>query len=460
MERETSPVQNLAITVPVVRKLLHRRARARIARILSKAYPVEVARLLSALTASERWEAFSILLEESDASHVSQVLSEMSPVDSVRLLERLEPEGIALQLSELPPDDATSLASKLPEPLAARVLALMEAEPAADVRELLEHQERTAGRIMTTNYFALEEDVTISEAVTALQKKSEEYEMVFYLYVVDKRDHLVGVVSLRKLLTTHPSTQLKRVMIQPVISAKTSSDQEEVARLVAEYNLLAVPIVDEEDKLAGIVTVDDVIDVLHEEVAEDLLALAGVTKEERVTTPASRSLRLRAPWLLLNLATTFLPAFVISQFDWAISRYAALAAIVTMPMGMGGNTATQTLTVIIRGLALNEVSKVSPVLLKQVVVGVGNGLINGLVGATVVALYFKNVLLGFVLAASMVINMIVAALAGTLVPVTLKKLRIDPAVASSVFVTTFTDVGGSLTFLGIASLLIHLFPRP
>jgi magnesium transporter len=142
-------------------------------------------------------------------------------------------------------------------------------------------------------------------------------------------------------------------MVQPVISARTSADQEEVARLVAEYNLLAIPVVDEEDKLVGIVTVDDVIDVLQKEAAEDLLALAGVAPEERVTTSAARSLRLRAPWLLLNLATTFLPAFVIAQFDWAISRYAVLAAIVTMPMGMGGNTATQTLTVIIRGLALH-----------------------------------------------------------------------------------------------------------
>jgi magnesium transporter len=353
-------------------------------------------------------------------------------------------------------DDATLLASRLPEPLATKVLALMEAEPAADVRELLEHEERTAGRIMTPDYFALEEDVTIAEAVAALQRRSEEFEMVFYVYVVDKRDHLVGVVSLRKLLTTPPSTQLKRIMVPEVISVRTTADQEEVARLVAEYNLLAIPIIDEEDRLAGIVTVDDVIDVMQDEAAEDLLALAGVTAEERVTTSAGRSLRLRAPWLLLNLATTFLPAYVISQFDGAIELLPALAAIVTMPMGMGGNGATQTLTVMIRGLALNEMSSVSQVTLKQLLVGLGNGLINGLVGATVVTIFFKNLWLGIVLALAMVINMIVAALAGTLIPVALKKMKIDPAVASTVFVTTFTDIGGSLSFLGIASLLMNL----
>lgn len=448
-----------AITVPVVRKLLHRGARSRLARILTKAYPVEVARLLSALRGPERAQAFEILLEESEASHVAEVMSEMSPGESVRLLEELNPDQIAKYLSEMPADDATSLASHLRDPLAAQVLALMEAEPAADVRELLEHEARTAGRIMTRNYFALDEDVTIAEAVTALQKRSEEFEMVFYVYVVDKRDHLVGVVSLRKLLTTPPSTQLKRIMVQDVISTKTSADQEEVARLVAEYNLLAIPVVDSEDKLVGIVTVDDVIDVLQEEVAEDLLALAGVTAEERVTTTPARSLRLRAPWLLLNLITTFFPAFVISQFDWAISRYAVLAAIVTMPMGMGGNTATQTLAVIIRGLALNEVTSVPQILAKQVIVGLGNGLINGILGSFAVALFFKNVYLGLVLASSMVINMTIAAFAGTLIPIALKKLKIDPAVASSVFVTTFTDIGGSLSFLGIASLLINRFPH-
>src|SRR5205807_8585854 len=162
---------------------------------------------------------------------------EMSPSDSIPLLGELTPDQIAKYLSEMPADDATNLASRLPDPLASQVLALMEAEPAADVRELLEHEERTAGRIMTRNYFALEEDVTISEAVAALQKRSEEFAMVLDVYVVDKRDHLVGVVSLRKLLTTHPATQLKRIMVQDVINVRTSADQEEVARLVSEYNL-------------------------------------------------------------------------------------------------------------------------------------------------------------------------------------------------------------------------------
>lgn len=455
METRSKPALHSAITVPVVRKLLHRGARSRLARILTIAYPVEVARLLSTLRGSERAQAFEILLDESDLSHVAAVMSEMSPGDSLPLLEELEPAQIAKYLSEMPADDATSLASRLPDPLAAQVLTLMEAEPAADVRELLEHEERTAGRIMTRNYFALDEDVTIAEAVAALQKRSEDLEMVFYVYVVDKRDHLVGVVSLRKMLTTPPSTQLKRIMVHDVISARTGDDQERVARLVAEYNLLAVPIVDD-DRLVGIVTVDDVIDVLHEEAEEDLLALAGVSAEERIDTRASRSLRLRAPWLLVNLVTAFLASYVVSRFEGSISRLPALATLMPIVAGMGGNAATQTLTVIIRGMAVNEFVGTSRVALKQSLVGMGNGLINGLVCAAVVAAFYKNGWLGLIIAMAMIINMIVAGFAGSLIPVVLRKLNIDPAVASSVFVTTCTDVAGFFSFLGIATLLLNM----
>jgi len=455
---ETNSKQNMhsGITVPVVRKLLHRGARSRLGRILTKAYPVEVARLLATLRGAERAHAFEILLAESDIGHVASVISEMGAADIVPLLEEIGPEGIAKYLSEMPADDATDLASRLPDPLATRVLALMEAEPAADVRELLEHEAQTAGRIMTRNYFALDEDVTIAEAVTALQKRSEEFEMVFYVYVVDKRDHLVGVVSLRKLLTTHPSTQLKRIMVEDVISAKSTADQEEVARLVAEYNLLAVPVVDDEGKLVGIVTVDDVIDVLQEEVEEDLLALAGVSTEERIETRPSRSLRLRAPWLLVNLATAFLASYVVSLFEGSIQQVPRLATLMPIVAGMGGNAATQTLTVIIRGIALNELVSTWPVTLRQSIVGLGNGAINGLVGAAVVAGLYHSAWLGVIIAAAMIINMVVAGVAGTLLPVILKRLNIDPAVASSVFVTTFTDVAGFFSFLGIATLLLNL----
>jgi magnesium transporter len=452
--KNTQGVQgNSAVSVALVRKLLHRNARSAVAKIFSKAYAVEVARVISGLGGHERVQAFSILLEECEASQVAGIISEMDSSDSKALLERLDPEQIATLLSEMPADDATVLTSRLPESQVKQVLALMETQTAAEVRELLEHEERTAGRIMTPDYFALEEDITVSEAITALQRRSDELEMIFYVYVVDKRNHLIGVVSLRKLLTTPSSTQLKRIMTPEVISAHTDAEQEEVARLVAEYNLLALPIVDEEDKLVGIVTVDDVIDVVQEEAAEDLLALAGVTPEEQVSTKASRSLRLRAPWLIVNLGTAFIASFVISRFQGTLDSMSFLAPLMSIPMGMGGNAATQAVTVVVRGLALNQMSSVSRATLKEAFVGAGNGLITGLICAVVVAIATQKILLGTVLGLAMVINLVVAGLAGLLIPVGLKKIGVDPAVASSVFVTTCTDVCGSFSFLGIATVL-------
>jgi magnesium transporter len=446
---------NAGISVALVRKLLHRNARSAVAKIFTKAYAVEVARIISALGGYERVQAFSILLEDCEAAHGASVLSEMGSSDSIALLEKLEAKQIAKLLSEMAADDATLLASRLPEPQAKQVLALMETQTAAEVRELLEHEERTAGRIMTPDFFALEEDVTVSEAITALQRRSDEFEMIFYVYVIDKRDHLIGVVSLRKLLTTPSSTQLKRIMTPEVISARTDAEQEEVARLVAEYNLLALPIVDDEDKLVGIVTVDDVIDVVQEEAAEDLLALAGVTAEEQVSTKASRSLRLRAPWLVVNLGTAFIASFVISRFQGTLDSLTFLAPLMSIPMGMGGNAATQAVTVVVRGLALNQMASVRRATFKEIFVGAGNGIINGLICAVVVAVASRKILLGVVLGLAMIINMVVAGLAGLLIPTGLKKLGVDPAVSSSVFVTTCTDVCGSFSFLGIATLLAN-----
>jgi magnesium transporter len=444
---------NSAVSVALVRKLLHRNARSAVAKIFSKAYAVEVARVISALGGFERVQAFSILLEDCEASQVAGIISEMDTGDSKALLAKLDPEQIAKLLSEMPADDATLLTSRLPESQARQVLALMETQTAAEVRELLEHEERTAGRIMTPDFFALDEEVTVSEAITALQRRSDELEMIFYVYVVDKRNHLIGVVSLRKLLTTPSSTQLKRIMIPEVISAHTDEEQEEVARLVAEYNLLALPIVDEEDKLVGIVTVDDVIDVVQEEAAKDVLALAGVTPEEQISTKASRSLRLRAPWLIINLGTAFIASFVISRFDKTTAEMGFLVPLMSIPMGMGGNAATQAVTVVVRGLALNQLSSVRRATLKEAFVGAGNGLITGLICAVVVAVATQKILLGVVLGLAMVINLMVAGLAGLLIPTGLKKIGVDPAVASSVFVTTCTDVCGSFSFLGIATLL-------
>ncbi|MGH8639220.1 MAG: magnesium transporter, partial [Burkholderiales bacterium] len=297
--------------------------------------------------------------------------------------------------------------------------------------------------------------------ITAVQG-SRDVEMVFYLYVIDGRRHLVGVVSLRRLLLVPPSTPLKRIMTTDLISARVDMDQEEVARQVASYNLLAIPVVDEENKLVGVITVDDVIDVIKDEATEDVYRLAGVTGDDRVFTRPSDSLRKRLPWLQVNLVTAFIAASVVALFEGTIRVASALAVFMPVVAGMGGNAATQTLTVIVRGIALGELTwaNTRKALWKEAAVGIGNGVGCGVVAALVVWVWKGNPWLGGIIGAAMIINMFVAAIAGTLIPLTLRALKVDPALASSVFITTLTDVFGFLSFLGLGTVFLKYLEAP
>jgi len=382
-----------------------------------------------------------------------EAVSELGPEAGAALLATRPAEEIAKLAQDIPSDDAAALIDHLPEELSAAVLHLMRPKESGVVENLLEYAERTAGRIMNPNVFALNEDITVGEAITEIQS-SRDVEMVFYLYVVDERRHLVGVVSLRRLLLVSPETPLKRIMTADIISARADMDQEEVARQVAAYNLLAIPVVDAENKLVGIITVDDVIDVIKDEATEDIYRLAGVAGDERAFTPAIESLRKRLPWLGINLLTAFLAAAVVGLFEGTIDLFPVLAVFMPIVAGMGGNAGTQTLTVIVRGIALGELawSNSRKALLKEALVGLGNGVILGATAAVVVWMVRGNPTLGLVLGLAMIINMFVAAAAGTLVPLGLRAANIDPALASSVFITTFTDMFGFFSFLGLATV--------
>jgi magnesium transporter len=390
-----------------------------------------------------------------------EALSELGPEKGAELLALRSAEDIARLSQEIASDDAAALVDQLPEELSAAVLELIRPKPGGGVTELLEYEEQTAGRLMNPNVFALSEDLTAGEAITALQT-ARDVEMVFYLYVVDERRHLVGVVSLRRLLLVPPETPLKRIMTSDIYSARVDTDQEEVARQVASYNLLAIPVVDAENKLVGSITVDDVIDVIKDEATEDVYRLAGVSRDDGILTPPKESLRRRLPWLLVNLITAFIAASVVGLFSHTIDRVVALAVFMPVVAGMGGNAATQTLAVVVRGIALGELtwSNARHALIKEGLVGLGNGVAIGLVGAVLVWVVTRGDWpLGLILMAAMVINMFVAAIAGTLIPLGLRVLKIDPALASSVFITTFTDVFGFLSFLGLATIFIRFLAQ-
>ena len=455
------PQRKLDVVLDSVKRLMRMGATANLVNLLQKQYPADLAQLFSELPDKERQTAFTLLAER-NSKLAMEALSELGPEAAAALLRDRTAEEIVKLTQELPSDDAAALIDYLPEELSSAVLELLQKRPAGgDVGELLEYAEKTAGRIMNPKVFALAEDITAGEAITALQG-SRDVEVVFYLYVIDVRRHLVGVVSLRRLLLVAPDTPLKRIMTTDLISVRADMDQEEVARLVASYNLSAIPVVDEENKLVGVITVDDVIDVIKDEATEDVYRLAGVAGDDRVFSTARESLRKRVPWLQVNLVTAFIAAAVVSIFEGRIKSVPVLAVFMPVVAGMGGNAATQTLTVIVRGIALGELTWANSrkALFKEAAVGIGNGVACGLVGALVVWLWKGNLWLGGILCAAMIINMFVAATAGTLIPLALRALKVDPALASSVFITTLTDVFGFLSWLGLATLFLHRLAPP
>jgi magnesium transporter len=445
--------RRIDLIIESVRRLLRMGATPNLLNLLQKQHPADLAQIFAELPEKERHAAFNTLVEK-NGRLAMEALSELGAEKGAELLSLRSAEEIARFAQDMPSDDAAALIDHLPPELANAVLDLIRPKPGGGVSELLEYEEKTAGRLMNPNVFALSEELTAGEAVTALQA-ARDVEMVFYLYVVDERRHLVGVISLRRLLLVPLDTPLKRIMTTEVYSARVDTDQEEVARQVASYNLLAIPVVDAENKLVGIITVDDVIDVIKDEATEDVYRLAGVSVDDGILTPPKESLRRRLPWLLVNLITAFLAASVVGLFKDTIDEIVALAIFMPVVAGMGGNAATQTLAVVVRGLALGELTwtNARQALMKEGLVGMGNGLANGLVGAVLVTIFTRgNWALGLILMAAMLINMVVAAIAGTIIPLGLRALKVDPALASSVFITTLTDVFGFASFLGLAKI--------
>jgi magnesium transporter len=450
------PQRKLDVVLDSVKRLQRMGATANLVNLLQKQHPADLAQLFTELSDRDRQSAFTLLVER-NSRLAMEGLSELGPEAGAALLAGRSVDEVVKLVQDLPSDDAAAIIDYLPEDLSGAVLEQMEKRPAGgDVGELLDYPEQTAGRIMNTRVFALSEDMTAGEAITSVQG-SRDVEVVFYLYVIDARRHLVGVVSLRRLLLVSPPTPLKRIMTTDLISVRVDTDQEEVARLVASYNLLAIPVVDEENKLVGVITVDDVIDVIKDEATEDVYRLAGLTGDDRVFSRPSESLRKRLPWLIVNLGTAFLAASVVALFQNTISVVTALAVFMPVVAGMGGNAATQTLTVIVRGIALGELtwSNSRKALFKESLVGLGNGVACGIAGALVIFVFNGDYWLGMILAMAMVINMFIAATAGTLIPLALRAMKIDPALASSVFITTLTDVFGFLSFLGLGTLFIR-----
>src|SRR5215212_6515430 len=433
-------------------KLLRHGAYPQLRKIVDKTLAADLAPVLPLLLEEDRNRILSLLIE---AGKAARALFELDEVDLDAMLAALDDATLASVCSSSAPDDAADLLDVLDEDRRARVLDVLGAAQGAKLESLLEGEEETAGSLMNTEFLALDEDLTVAQAIEAIRQYPRK-ESFFYVYCVDTDQHLVGVLSLRSLILANAVAQLKDIMVQSVVRTQIDSSPEEVAQLVSKYDLLSVPVVDMQNRLVGVVTVDDVLDVIQEQAEEDLLHLAGVDISERVTTRARDAWRTRFPWLAINLITAFIASSVVRYFEPTIEKWTALAAFMPIVAGMGGNAGTQTLTVFVRGLALGEIDWENGMraIWKELLVGLGNGLANGFLTFLIVGFWTHDWVLATILFCAMVVNLIIAGVAGGLVPLVLERLGFDPAVASSIFVTTFTDVGGFLSFLGLATLAV------
>jgi magnesium transporter len=386
------------------------------------------------------------------------VLAYLDTEDQAEIVADLPVAQLSDILDEMEPDDAADVLAELPREQASAALAGM--EDATEVRGLLAYDEESAGGLMTLNVISLRAGATVGRALTLLRQLHPTEDLSYYLYVTEDDGRLVGVVSLRQLVTSDLGTPLAQIMHRDAISVPVDADREEAARLLARYGLLMIPTVDAEGRLVGAITADDVIDVIQEEATEDIYHLAGLDAEESVDESVMTTSRRRLTWLLINLPTAMLAGWVVSQFEGTVARVAALAVFMPIIAGMGGNAGIQTLTLIVRSLALGEVRLRDTwhALGREALVGLVNGLCFGVVIGLVGWLWKGISILGVIAAIAMLANMIAAAIAGTLVPLVLRRIGADPALASGVIVTTFTDVTGYGCFLGLATLLIRFFP--
>ena len=456
-------MKDLHLHIDTVRRLLRRHAKSNLENMLAKMHAAELALIFRHITPEERNEAF---LTISDVGHAAAVLSEMDEHLIVELISELPIQKTMLLMKALSPDDEADILQLLPEDLAEDILNRLKSSESEEMETLMAYPENSAGGLMIPDVFALHEDISVGEAIASIQNQDGQ-EMVFYLYVVDDRQHLVGVISLRDLITSKPKKKLSEMMITRVHSVQPLTDQEEVTQIVSRYNILAVPVVDDENKLMGIITVDDVIDVIREEATEDFLQMAGAGRDRDILMKSALSnAKTRVPWLFASWMGGLLVASIITTYEETLGQVLALMAFLPIIIGMAGNVGTQTATIIVRGIATGRVSATNALnlVLKELRVGLllgglygvllgWAGYLLGQIGYMDIGV-MTSVELGITVGLGIILSMTTAAFVGALVPVLLHRMNLDPAVATGPFVTTSVDILGVVVYFLVAGYFI------
>ena len=421
--------------------------------LLSEYHASEIAILFDNLSQEARERIVNILPLEIATEVISEMDVELNPE---KLLNNLHPEKRTEIVEEMDYDDAADIISLLSEEHQNEILEGIDKDDASSIRTLLTYDEDTAGGLMNTQVLKVNSSLTKKEALEEIIRLSEEMEEFYTINVVDNSNCLVGIVSLKDIIKSKYSVHIRELVKDDFVFVKANTDQEEVAKLLSQYNLTSIPVVDDDMHLLGRITFDDVMDVLQEENTEDMLKISGVSEDEELSGNWKEAVKSRLPWLILNLGTAFLAVSVIRYFEPTIAKIVILSGYMTMIAGMGGNAATQALAVTVRRISLNDLTDAQSyrTVLKEFTVGLINGAVTGFIVFLFAVFYDAQPLLGLVVFLAMTGNLLIAGVTGSSIPLFLKRVGIDPAIASSIIITTFTDVFGFMLLLGLASHLL------
>jgi magnesium transporter len=415
-------------------------------------HPGDLAEIINELPDEYKITVFKLLNDEI----ASDVLPDL--FDDIRedILENLQQTRLVKIIDEMESDEAADIISELDEEVSKEVLEKIDGEDSQEIQQLLTYDEDSAGGLMQTEIIAVSKNMLRDEMIDYIRENYEDVENIHYAFVTDEDEKLIGILHITKLLLAKSEMNAVELMDEKVISAEVNLDQEEVAHIFRKYDIYILPVVDADNHLLGRITVDDIIDVIDDEASEDAYKMVGLDNEDKVFTSPLSSVRKRLPWLTLNLFTALLVSSVVGIFEATIARLSFLAVLMPIVAGLGGNSGTQTLTVITRGIAMGELTirNTGKAIFKEVTVGVVNGIIIGSCAMLLAYILRGDIMLGAVLGLAMITNMFIAGLVGSLIPVIIKSMKLDPALASGVLITMLTDIGGFASFLGLATLLL------
>jgi len=423
-----------------------------IVELLSETHPAEIAHLLESLPGKQREQVWPYIPEDSDG----EILLHLNDEARAALINKMETQDLVAATETLDTDDLADILPEMPQDVIQEILLSLETQDRDRLKSVLLYDEDSAGGLMDLDTIVIRADITLDVVLRYLRRRDHLPKGTDNLFVVDRENHYLGLLPLSLILTSDPQLFVHELMLTDVSAIPADKHARDVANIFEHRDLITAPVVDNNNHLLGRITIDDVVDVIRDEADHSLLSMAGLNEEEDMFAPVFTSTRRRSIWLGLNLLTAFLASWVIGLFGASIEKMVALAVLMPIVASMGGIAGSQTLTLVIRGMALGQVGKSNShrLLLKEMWIGVWNGLIWAAVIASVAGLWFQNIQLGFVIAAAIIINLIVAAISGATIPLLLKRVGADPALSGTVVLTTVTDIVGFVAFLGLATVYL------